>query len=167
MKTTAQKHLDAIASGTVTKTNIIGIRKAINHVERLRAGWSGNRSSVTPAEADAMEKALGEVRPVVAGELHESGLKVLRSPRYAKRWKPWQREAIDALDHFRLIRFDRIGRHGEHAVPVYEVWAKIPPKGDALDSGSYQAFSFRNIPWQSAMHMGEESGPVVVRSGAL
>lgn len=155
MSATAKKHLDAINAGTVDKTNVIGIRKAINHVERLRAGYSGNRSSVTPEQADALEYAIRLHRPRVVGELHETGLKVLRSPRYAKRWTDWQRKAIDALDHFRLVGFERID--GTHATPVYAVWAKVPPKGDALDGGTYEAFWFRNVAWQSG-----GNGPEIV-----
>jgi len=37
---TFQKHIDAIASGSVTKTNIIGLRKALNAEGRRRAGLS-------------------------------------------------------------------------------------------------------------------------------
>src|SRR3954470_14334187 len=84
--TTAERHFNAIADGRVTKSNVIGIRKAINHVERLRAGYSGNRSSVTPDQAAWLERALADREPHVVGELHESGLKLLRSPRYRKRW---------------------------------------------------------------------------------
>lgn len=156
-----QKHLDAIASGTVTKTNVIGIRKAINHIERLNAGWSGNRSAATVDEVFAVEQALAEQRPRVGGELHDTGVKLLQSPRYRKRWQPWQSEAIAAIDHFRLVAYDRIGSRGQYSVPVYAVWAKIPPKGDALDGGSYEAFRFRNIPWQSG-----GDGPEVVSADA-
>lgn len=60
-----------------------------------------------------------------------------------------QRAAIDNLDHFTLCGFDRIGQRGAYAVPVYQVWAKVPAKGDALDGGTYAAFCFKNVPWQS------------------
>lgn len=159
---TYEKHMAAIESGEVSKTNVIGIRKAINHAERLRAGLSGNRSSVTVGEAMALRRALVDNRPKVTGELHETGLAVLRNRRYAKRWKAWQQQAIDAADHFRLVGFDLIGRRGAHAVPVYALWSKVPPKGDAMDDGTYEAFHFRNVPWQTAQYEGEESGPVVV-----
>lgn len=150
-KTTAQRHLDAIAGGTVTRTNIIGIRKAINHVERLRAGWSGNRSNVTPEEADAIEAALAKREPAVLGELHDTGLKILRSRRWHRRFNDAQRAIIDAPHVlFSLVRFDRIGNKGTHAVPVYRA------------SGFAGNFLFRNVSWQSAEYLGEESGPVVV-----
>jgi len=149
-----QKHLDAIAAGRVTKTNIIGIRKAINHIERLRRGWPGNRSNATEQELFAVERMIADLKPRVAGELHETGVKLLQSPRYKKRWDRWQQEAIDVIDHFQLIRYDRIEAN---AVSVYEVWAKVPPKGAGLDGASYQAFRFRNIPWQSG-----GNGPEIV-----
>lgn len=143
--TTAQKHLAAIHAGTITKTNMIGIRKALNHVDRLRNGYSGNRSSVTPAEADALETALHACRPLVTGELHASGLALLRSPRYAKRLANY-RDVIDAPDlRFQLMRFDRVGEF-EKAVPVYRA---------ATLKGSFEFF---NIPWQSG-----GDGPEIVK----
>lgn len=148
-KSAAQRHLNAIERGEVTKTNVIGIRKALNHVERLRAGWPGNRSSVTPAEADVLEAALARLQPTVTGELHESGLKVLRSPRYSKRWNDRQAAIIERLDRFALVRFDRIG--DAQTVPVYRAISN--------DRGT---FLFRNIPWQSTYYRGEQSGPVVL-----
>lgn len=148
---TAERHMAAIQSGEVTKTNVIGIRKAVNHAERLRAGFTGNRSAVTIPEANALETALEHREPRVVGELHESGLVVLRSPRWRKRWNEKQAGIIERLDHFKLARFDRIGSRGAHAVPVYR----------AVDVTG-QSFLFRNVPWQSAHYSGEESGPVVV-----
>lgn len=151
--TAAQRHLAAIAFGAVTKSNVIGIRKAINHVERLRAGWSGNRSNVTPAEADAIEAALADREPAIADTaLHNSGLKLLRSPRWRKRFSEEQLAIInDRHVLFSLVRFDRIGPRGMYAVPVYRA---------ASFGGS---FLFRNIPWQSASAYGEESGPTIVQ----
>ncbi len=148
---TFQRHLDAIAGGTVTKSNVIGIRKAINHVERLRAGWSGNRSNVTPEQCDTLETALERRQPLVIGALHESGLALLRSKRYAKRLANYA-DVIANLKAFHLVRFDRIGNGGRYAVPVYRATA-----------GGENYFYFRNIPWQSAWTSGEESGPVIVR----
>lgn len=147
---TAERHMAAIQSGEVTKTNVIGIRKAVNHAARLRAGWSA-RSAVTIPEANALETALEHHEPRVVGELHESGLAVLRSPRWRKRWNEKQAGIIERLDHFKLARFDRIGSRGAHAVPVYR----------AVDVTG-QSFLFRNVPWQTAYYSGEESGPVVV-----
>lgn len=153
MSPTAKKHFDAINGGAVTKTNVIGIRKALNHVERLRAGWSGNRSNVTPEEADAIEYALRLHEPHVTGALHESGLKLLRSPRWRKRFNERQHGIISRLDHFKLVRFDRLGRSCT-TVPVYR----------AVDVTG-QSFLFRNVPWQSAMHTGEPSGPIDMGDG--
>lgn len=131
-------HMADITSGTVTKTNVIGLRKILNADARRQHGWgtSSTCPKYTHDEAVALERALSRCKPVVTGELHETGLALLRSPRYKKRLagvKP----IIDALDSFRLVRFDRIGRHDAYAVPVYEARA-----------GS-KSFVFRNIPWQS------------------
>lgn len=141
----------AIEAGAVTKTNVIGIRKAINHVERLRHGWSGNRSNVTAEEADTIEAALKAREPRVAGELFLSGLDILESPRWRDRFTGNERDIIEDLDVIKLVRFDRFGRNGEYSVPVYRALGR---SGDS--------FLYRNIPWQSAHYNGEQSGPVVV-----
>lgn len=143
-------HLAAINAGTVTRANVNGIRRLINASERKAAGWSiGVTASAVDLDAlYALEEALDDKRPRVTGELHDSGLKVLRNRRYAKRLDGLA-DSIAAIDHFTLVRFDRIGRRGEHCVPVFAVWSRIPAKGDALDGGTYRAFTFRNVPWQS------------------
>lgn len=148
MNKTLQRHLDAILSGTVERGNVIGLRKAINLMERAYGGWSVP-SYVTKAwraEVMALEEALEASRPVVSGELHDSGLEVLRNPRYRKRWT-WNEAAIIAeLDHFRLLGFDRLGSHGQYATPVYRACGK-----------SGLGFNFRNVPWQSG-----GNGPEIV-----
>jgi len=142
---TAQKHLDATRSGTVTRGNVIGLRKLINASERKARGWSigVTASAVSLDDLWTVEQALGENRPTVTGELDASGRKLLASPRYAKRFSEAQRDAIARIDHFRLVRFDRICADGTHCVPVYEVWAR-----DAMGF-LYNAFAFRHVPWQS------------------
>lgn len=135
-QTTAQRHLDAIHAARIDKGNVIGIRKALQHVDRLRMGYRGNRSNVKPDEADALETALEACRPLVTGELHDTGLKVLRNPKYAKRFNEEERCVIEsAAAKFQLLRFDRIGRYVQ---PVYRI---------SDDRGRY--FIFRNVPWQS------------------
>ncbi len=143
-------HLAAVEAGSVTKTNVIGIRKLLNGAERRAQGWSVGRTTPlgTCAEAAQILSAIAEHRPRVTGELHEGGLKVLRNPRYAKRLQPYA-ASIAAIDHFRLVDFDALGWCGAHHVPVYAAWSTIPPKGGALDGGTYEAFRFRNVPWQS------------------
>ncbi|WLJ71172.1 hypothetical protein [Sphingomonas phage Carli] len=138
-------HLEAIKSGTVTKTNVIGIRKAINHVERITRGYSGNRSNATVADVTAIERALADCEPVVSGELHDSGLKLLRSKRYAKRLEPVA-DIVANLESFRLVAYDRIGDSGLHSVPVYRA------------TGAGRSFLFRNVAWQSG-----GNGPEIVR----
>jgi hypothetical protein len=139
------RHMAAVRTGKVDKTNIIGIRKAINAIER---------DGETAAMIDAvfkLERHRGMHRPAVVGSLHDSGLKVLRNPRYAKRWTARQQLTIANLDHFELIRFDRLGDRGRYSVPVYRVVSR---------SGG--SFAFRNIPWQTAYFGGLDDGPRVV-----
>lgn len=139
MKSAAQKHLHAIEAGTVEKTNVVGIRKALAHVARLLAGWSGNRCNATPYEARALEMALERVKPRVVGELFLSGLKLLQSKRYAKRWNDAEREVIVDIDVIRLVRFDRVN-YGKGAVIVPVYCAK---------GCNGNSFVYRNIAWQS------------------
>jgi hypothetical protein len=150
MKQTSAKsiarHLAAVNAGTVEKTNIIGIRKAINELER--------NARNPPEESDALfelECAIKEHRPRVTGALHDSGLKVLRNPRYAKRWNEREAGIISRLHHFELIRFDRVGPRGRYGQPVYR----------AVDVVG-QSFAFRNIPWQTAYYGGLDDGPRIV-----
>lgn len=148
-----EKHLAAIKAGNVTKSNVIGIRKAINAGERRYSGLSVSATAprVAPWQASELESALTDYEPRVSGELHDSGLAILRNPRWRKRFSERQHEIISRLDHFRLVRFDRIGAHDQASVPVYRVC-----------DGEGNSFDFRNVPWQSADAYGEESGPVVV-----
>lgn len=152
---TFQKHFDAIASGKITRSNIIGMRKGFNAWGRASRGYSTSRTNpgFTNLEADELMQAIFKHHPTALGEIHDSGLKVLRNPRYAKRWTDGQRTIIERAVRFDLIRFDWIGARGDHCVPVYRV---ISRRGDS--------FAFRNIPWQSAWSLGEEDGPRVVES---
>lgn len=144
-----QKHLDAIAAGSVTATNVIGLRKAANHVARLRAGWSGNRSSATQAEVDAAFDALAKYEPVVRGDLHASGVRLLTNKRWAKRFDAAQTDVIRTLHGFRLVRFDLID--AAHVTPVYRA------------CGETGSFLFRNIPWQTVSFRPDlQSGPTVL-----
>lgn len=153
MNATIKKHLAAIEAGAVTKTNVIGIRKALNVAERQYQSLSTSRTSPRVSNEDASEllRAIRRHEPEVTGELHESGLKVLRSPRWRKRWTEREAAIIERLYRFGLVRFDFIGRDRLNAVPVYRAIASTG-----------ESFLFRNIPWQSAYYMGEESGPVAV-----
>ena len=154
MNATLQKHLDAIRAGTITKTNVIGIRKLLNLQARRSGGWSvpAYFDAISAGELAGLERELGDREPRVAGELHESGLKVLRNRRYAKRWTEHEQKIIDTISHFRLVEFQRIGRG--YAVPVYRAW-----------SADYGSFLFRNVPWQTAWTMDDvEDGPRVVQA---
>lgn len=144
------RHLAAIQSGNVTKTNVIGLRKAINHVARLEAGLSGNRSKATGAEVREALDALARLEPLVRGDLHESGVRLISSARWRKRFSEAERAVIASLEGFRLVRFDWIDSY--HVTPVYRA------------CGAAGSFLFRNVPWQTALYVADaESGPEVVR----
>lgn len=140
MNRTAEKHLAAIRAGEVTRSNVIGLRKLINASERKEQGFSVSRTQCTVNWRDLqlIECAIDEHRPRVTGALHETGLALLNSPRYAKRLE-WQRSFIARIEAFRLVRFDRLGSLDLHCVPVYR----------CEDAAGNHLFTFRNIPWQS------------------
>ncbi len=130
-------HLAAIQAGNVTKTNIIGIRKALNAMDRRSRGYSTGPTcpQLTFEECDEILGALYRHKPKVTGELHDSGIKVLRNRRYAKRLAPYA-EIIASDDlAFKLIDFEDVARG--YYVPIYEA---------ASAKGS---FAFRNVAWQS------------------
>ena len=151
MSKSFEKHLAAIKAGRIEKTNVIGLRKAFNAYDRASRGYSVRQPVISDREFQDANEAINDHHPTVAGELHDSGLKVLRNPRYAGRWNERQQGIIDRFDHFRLVRFDWIGPRQAHCVPVYRVVDKVG-----------QSFLFRNIPWQSAWSLGEEDGPRVI-----
>lgn len=139
MDKTLQKHLDAIQSGTVDRTNVIGLRRAINKAEhQVRGYWTSRMEpKAKPSEVWEVESWLEREQPRVSGDLRTSGLAVLRNPRYARRLAPVQ-DIIDCLDHFELVRFDRLAPNGSGALPCYRA---VGAHG--------RSFTFRNVPWQS------------------
>lgn len=146
---TFQKHLASIESGKITRSNIIGIRKAFNAFEKSRRwGGSWKAPAMTADEYSRAESLIDRFHPTALGELHEGGLKVLRNPRYAKRWNEREQRIIAGAARFDLIRFDWL--NATHCVPVFRVISR-----------DCESFAFRNVPWQTAWAMGEEGGPRV------
>lgn len=151
---TAKRHMRSICSDNVTRSTVIGLRKGFNHVARLEQRLSGNRSSVTREDAAQWREAIGVHMPRVTGELDESGRKLLRSKRYAKRLAPVAGIIAD-LACFRLVGFEAYDSSGLHFAPIFR----------AYDSRG-RHFTFRNLPWQAVAYSREEleSGPVVLGS---
>lgn len=149
---TFKKHLTAILAGEVTKSNVIGLKKATSAFERKSAGYSV--SSTAPdwsvAEMQQVARALKANQPAVTGELHETGLKQLRDRRYASQWSEKQQGIIDRLDHFKLIGIISVGRRSYAAV-----FKAVDVTG--------QSFCFYNIPWQTAQAEGLLGGPHVIQ----
>lgn len=152
MNATLKKHLDAIKSGAITKTNIIGLRKAFNANARLSRGYSLGVTSprVTIDDIGELRRAITMHEPRVSRELDASGRKVLQDRRYRKHWTESQARIIATLDHFRFVGFHEIDR--AHYVPIYKA---IAPGG---------SFNFIVIPWQTAYAFGLQSGPQVIGS---
>lgn len=70
MNATLKKHLDAIKSGAITKTNIIGLRKAFNANARLSRGYSLGVTSprVTIDDIGELRRAITMHEPRVSRE---------------------------------------------------------------------------------------------------
>jgi hypothetical protein len=147
MDKTAKRHLDAINSGQVEKTNVIGIRKVLNHAWRLRHGYSGNRCNATVEDGAALVAALVAGRPLVRGDLHASGVRTITDKRYAKRLASVA-DKVAALHGFRLVGFQEVG--GGHHLPIY------------MAVGTAGPFKFFHVPWQGAEGYGLEAGPHLV-----
>jgi hypothetical protein len=145
------RHLEAIRAGYVTRSNIIGMCKALNALARVRRGYSVSRTApraATDGTAQQYESAVMLHQPHVTGELLLTGMALLESPRWRNRFIPHEREIIADIDTIRLARFD--WPTDTHCVPVYRVIGCNG--GDML---------YRNIPWQTALAYGLESGPTV------
>lgn len=125
------KHLEAILRGVVDKSNVIGIRKALNAAERRASGYSVSSTApkLTADECTAIEAALAEHEPRVIGELVASGMDRLRNPRYRKRLASVA-DVVANLTHFCLVGFD-------DGTPIYRACSA---------TGS---FLFKNVSWQA------------------
>jgi hypothetical protein len=117
-----QKHLDAIRSGKVEKTNVIGLRKALNSMERASRGLSPDRTTPLSAhEYGVLCDALTDNKPRVIGEMHKTGLKLLQSKRYRRQLESVS-EIVSEIVSFHLVGFD-IDESG-HATPVFRAKGK-------------------------------------------
>jgi hypothetical protein len=135
MSKTIEKHIAAIKSGKITQTNVIGLRKAFN--ARERAWKTRNEALMTDQQADEIHQLLADVRPIVTGTLHETGLAVLRNPRY-KRQLAQAADIIADAQGFKLVGFDCGETANGTYTPVYRVFDS---KGHSLP--------FCVVPWQS------------------
>lgn len=139
-KSSFDVHIAAALSGRVTKSNVIGTRKALNTAARRAGGGRVAKCApvVTTEQFDALFTALGDCRPVIEGELHDSGIKQINNRRYRKQLGAVS-DLIPLITRFRLVDFYAAGRRGEYFVPVY--------RAETADGES--GFRFINIPWQS------------------
>lgn len=139
------KHAKAIEAGEVTRSNVIGLKKAISADNRRRQGWSVSQTAPKLRGVE-LSKTLGRltvVQPRVTGELVESGRKALADRRYRSRLK--KAGALDIVDSgiagFRLVDFWTEGDAGPY--PVYEA-----------QGCNGRAFAFYHVPWQAAAYLG-------------
>lgn len=138
-----ERHLAAIQSGNVTKTNVIGIRKAIKATDRRAHGYSVGVTApkITRSQVRELQSELAAREPLVRGDLHASGVRILTALRWRKRLEPIK-PVLDTLHGFRLVRFETVEREGhygriESVQPVYRA------------VGTDGSFLFMNVPWQS------------------
>lgn len=143
------KHLAAIRAGTVTKSNVIGLKLAILADERRRMGYSV--SEVAPKlQGEGLQETLRELharQPLVTGELVASGIKTLQDRRYRKRLAKVA-DTLASLDAFRLVGFELCDGS---AFPVYLAESRLGG-----------AFTFYHVPWQAAAYSGLDAGPHVL-----
>ena len=139
MTPTTTKHIAAIQAGTVSNSNIIGIRKLLNAYDRHRSGYSV--SCTAPADATdvdavhAVEREIAKYHPRADKALHDSGAARLHDRRYNARWTDAERAVIDTLSHFTLEGFTEFNNS---AIPVW--------RAHGADG---QSFRFINPSWQS------------------
>lgn len=139
MNKTIKRHADAIQSGTVDRSNVIGLRKAFNAYERqsMRLSTSRTAPTMTDADRESIEQLLADIRPVVAGQLSDSGFALLRNPRYRKQLASVA-DIIADLQTIKLVGFYCHDSRMLNYVPVYR----------ACDSKG-KSFPFYCVPWQS------------------
>lgn len=140
-----QRHMATIKTGEVTKTEVIGIRKAMNafNLDSER----GKESNVSFRELEQISELLWNIRPIVKGDLHDSGVELLQRKRYRRQLESVA-EIVADISHFRLIGYHEDGGRVLKAYPVYRCFDH---KG--------KSFPFYVIPWQS-----NGNGPVVAPS---
>ncbi len=78
-----------------------------------------------------------ECRPLVVGELHDSGLVVIRSKRNRRNLEG-AADLVPNIVRFRLVDFEMRGKYGDYFVPVYRA-----------ETEDGRGFCFVNVPWQS------------------
>lgn len=150
MSKTYQRHLAAIEGDKITKSNIIGLRKAINADNRKLRNLSVSRvaPNVSHKQMLMLLTEINKRQPLVVGELHDSGVKLLRKPRYAKRFKGKARRVVDTLKEFRLVGFMQV-HHPYSCTNVVPMFRAVGAKGES--------FVFHNTAWQSG-----GNGPEIV-----
>jgi hypothetical protein len=152
MTPTAKRHMRAICGDAVTKSNVIGLRKILNAQARKDAGLSISRvaPAVTAKEVADLVRAMEERQPRVVGELHDSGVKLLRAAakRYRSRFTEETRAAMESVAYFRLIGF--VAHSDLQFVPAYRVFSAAGPAREGYGEGQPRPhFAFYNPSWQS------------------
>lgn len=139
MLSTYARHVAAIKSGAVDRSTVAGLRKLFNASERASRGWSISRTAAVCSydELEALSKLLDDTRPLIVGELAETGKALLTNRRYAKQLDSMS-GIISDLTEFRLVGFEPVGRELEKYTPVYR----------AYDSAG-RSFPYTNLPWQA------------------
>lgn len=149
MTGTYERHIAAIRH-TVTRSNIIGIRKALNAYERASRGYSVSLTCPdwTLAQIDAILTDTARYAPVITGEWHGTGIATLQRAvkRYPDRFNAYRAAVVADIWYFRLVDW-----HCEDGLHYYPVIRAIARDGAHFD--------FYNIPWQSG-----GDGPEIVPS---
>jgi hypothetical protein len=134
----ANEHKEAVEGGKITRSNVIAIRRALNADMRRLNGWSVSKTAPKLSGEKLYElcEQIETANPLVCGQLHDSGLKLLRSKRYAKRLARYS-DIIAEIKEFRLMGFYQ-AHSNSNSTPIYRAIAK-----------NGKGFNFTCQPWQS------------------
>lgn len=132
---TFKRHMASLQSGQISRSNIIGLRKAFN-ADAQRPYQGRTSSKINSAHVEAYWQAISDYKPEVTGDWLESGKAQLASKRYRSRWNPRQAAIIADIATIQLVGIDWIDNR--HCTFIYRATGR---NGDTL--------TYINTPWQS------------------
>lgn len=136
---TFEKHWHAItARKVVSRSNIIGIRKALNNAARWEAGWSCNKGMIDPERAAQLLSAVYRHIPAVDGQQLAFGRAYLRKPRNMRKLTDYQRDIVTS-DAPLIFLVDYLEGPNRTFRPVFRV--------ERLYGGGH--FCYTVTPWQA------------------
>jgi hypothetical protein len=136
MHKVAARHLAQIQTGRIDASTLRGLRKLVSGSLRKADGWSvGGGQAVAPlGDLWKVLDAITLHKPAATGELHDSGLEVMRNKRHRSSLPDFAPDVCG----FVLVNYELQGPRKTYFVPIWRA---------TTADGRY--FDFQNIPWQS------------------